>query len=69
MKKKKTTYAIIGLIASGFLILPAIILVGQATGVPYNPADYYPQVIESSEGIEVIETDTLSMPVATESHD
>lgn len=67
MKKKKTTYAIIGLIASGFLILPVIMLITKATGKPYEYGSS--PVIEYSEDIEIIETDTIPMPVATESHD
>lgn len=67
MKKKKTTYAIIGLIASGFLILPALILITKATGKPYESGCC--PVIEYNEDIEIIETDTIPMPAATESHD
>lgn len=60
MKKKKTTYAIIGLIASGFLILPALILITKATGKPYDPADYYTPVIEvTGDEEEVVAVDTV----------
>lgn len=60
---KKTTYAIIALVASGFLIIPGMILIGRATNSEPEDSriivteDVFEQVTEDAD--EVVLDDTM----------
>ena len=71
---KKTTYAIMGLIVSGFVIIFGVMLVARAVGKPYPPYYYDDSVLiesvgDTEEDVEIEIADTLALPVATENRD